>query len=155
MAIQTHPPVAAPDVQPPTPAIEPPPSTSRKWLVTAIWLLILGSIAYGGYRYFKASQEKERAAAESQASRSGPRSIPVSAVPSRSVDIPIYLRGLGTAAAYNTVTVRSRVDGQLIGIHFREGQFIQKGALLAEIDPRPFQATLRQAEGQLARDHGV
>jgi multidrug efflux system membrane fusion protein len=66
--------------------------------------------------------------------------------------MPIYLRGLGNVAAFNSVAVKTRVDGQLIAIHFQEGQFVQAGDLIAEIDPRPFQVQLEQAQGQLARD---
>jgi multidrug efflux system membrane fusion protein len=69
--------------------------------------------------------------------------------------MPVYLRGLGTATAFNTVTVRSRVDGQLIRVAFKEGQFVQKDDLLAEIDKRPFEVQLAQAKGQLARDQAL
>jgi multidrug efflux system membrane fusion protein len=82
----------------------------------------------------------------------GPRSVPVVAVPAHVGDMGVYLTGLGTATALNTVTVRSRVDGQLINVAFREGQLVHQGDLLAELDPRPFQVQLTQAEGQAAKD---
>ena len=67
-------------------------------------------------------------------------------------DVPVYLDGLGTVAAYKTVAVRSQVDGRLDRVRFREGQPVRRGEVLADIDPRPFQAQLHQAEGALARD---
>jgi multidrug efflux system membrane fusion protein len=67
-------------------------------------------------------------------------------------DLPVYFNGLGTVTAFNTVTVRSRVDGQLSSVAFKEGQFVHEGDLLAQIDPRPFQVQLEQALGQLAKD---
>ena len=133
-----------------------PPRTSakprRKSFAWVIWLLVLGAAAYGGYRYWQASKKKQQAASASLAARSGPRSVPVVASMARVGDMPIYLRGLGTAVPFNTVSVKSRVDGQLIALHFTEGQNVTKGALLAEIDPRPFQVQLEQAKGQMARD---
>ena len=106
-------------------------------------------VAVGVYFARRAS---ERHAADAAAARAAARSVPVVAVPARRGDMPITLSGLGTVTAFNTVTVRSRVDGQLGKVAFQEGQFVQAGDLLAEIDPRPFAAQLTQAEGQHARD---
>jgi membrane fusion protein, multidrug efflux system len=81
-----------------------------------------------------------------------PAPVPVVAATARVGDLPVYLTGLGSVTAFNTVTVKSRVDGQITRIAFQEGQFVHEGDLLAEIDPRPFQVQLEQAQGQLARD---
>lgn len=67
-------------------------------------------------------------------------------------DLPIYLSGLGSIEAYYTVSVKSRVDGQLVDVRFKEGQFVKKGELLAVIDPRPYQVALEQAQAQLFKD---
>jgi multidrug efflux system membrane fusion protein len=76
-------------------------------------------------------------------------------IAARKTDMPVYLRGLGTVTAYNTVTVRTRVDGQILHVAFREGQFVEKGDQLVEIDKRPFEVQLEQAKGQLARDQAL
>jgi len=81
--------------------------------------------------------------------------IAVTAVAATQGDLPVYLSGLGTVTALRTVTVRSRVDGELIRIAFKEGQMVQEGELLAEIDPRAFHVQLMQAEGQLLRDEAL
>jgi membrane fusion protein, multidrug efflux system len=78
--------------------------------------------------------------------------VPVVAAPVKSGNVPIYLHGIGTVDAWNTVVVRSQVEGQLIRIDFKEGQMVHKGQLLAQIDPRPYQATLDQMIANRDRD---
>jgi multidrug efflux system membrane fusion protein len=137
-----------------TPPQPPPeePKPGRKRRLGWLWLLLLlGILGFAGYRYWETRQKNEQAAA-AQANRAAHRAVPVVATPAHSGNIPVYLRGLGTVTAFNSVTVKSRVDGQLIAVHFQEGQYVKKGDLLAEIDPRPYQNQLEQAEGQMARD---
>ena len=130
------------------------------------WLLMLvvaGALSYGGYRWWQSAKPAAADATTGQASDTGGRGrgrggggpAAVVTVAARKIDMPVYLRGLGTAAASNTVTVRSRVDGQLVHVAFREGQFVKQGDLLAEIDKRPFEVQLAQAKGQLARDEAL
>ncbi len=83
------------------------------------------------------------------------RTVSVSAAAARTGDIAVYLDGIGTVTPRATVTVHSRVDGELVAVHYREGDAVASGELLAEIDPRPFQVQLAQAEGQLARDQAL
>lgn len=78
--------------------------------------------------------------------------VPVRVVPVRTGDFPLYYKALGTVTATNTVNVRSRVAGELVKIHFKEGQRVKAGDLLAEIDPRPYRIALQQAEGTLAQN---
>ncbi len=95
------------------------------------------------------------AAAAAKAKARGGAPVPVAAAPARLADMPVYLDGLGSVSAFYTVTVHSRVDGQLMAVPVQEGQSVKEGDLLAQIDPRPFQAQLDQAEGQLARDQAL
>jgi multidrug efflux system membrane fusion protein len=83
------------------------------------------------------------------------KALPVVAAPARQGSIDVYINALGTATPRNMVTVRTRVDGQLVRVAFREGQVVRTGDLLAEIDPRPFEVQLTQATGQMARDQAL
>src|SRR5262245_46840429 len=97
----------------------------------------------------------KKSAASAAAARRGPGPIPVVVASAVTKDVPVFLTGLGTVTPLNTVTVRSRVDGELLRVAFREGQLVKEGDLLAEIDPRPFQVQLTQAEGQKAKDEAA
>ena len=81
-----------------------------------------------------------------------PQTVPVTVTLAQQEDLPIYLNGLGSVQAFYTVNVKSRIDGQLVEVKFREGEFVKKGDLLAVIDPRPYQVQLDQAQAQLFRD---
>ena len=83
------------------------------------------------------------------------RVTPVAVASVKNADVGVYLNGLGSVVPMYTVTIKSRVDGQLMRVLFQEGQTVRAGDLLAEIDPRPFQVQLEQAEGQLARDDAL
>lgn len=137
------------------------PAARRRGLSSAwFWVLLLGLACAAGYVYFISSgKTQNNAAPESRGSRrqapDAARVLPVVAAPAKTGDIAVDLNGLGTAVALNTVTVKSRVDGQLMRVLFREGQIVKRGELLAEIDPRPYQVQLEQAEGQLARDQAL
>jgi membrane fusion protein, multidrug efflux system len=89
---------------------------------------------------------------DKQALAAAPRAVPVAVTPAVQQDMPVYLTGLGSVTAFNTVSVKSRVDGQLVAINFREGQQVNKGDLLILIDPRPYEVQLAQAEAQLYKD---
>jgi len=119
----------------------------RRWP----WLLAVVLLAGVGYGLHATSATRQPASAEPAARQVGP-AVPVSVATAREGDLPVYLTGLGSVTAFNTVSVKSRVDGQLVKVAFQEGQFVHEGDLLAEIDPRPFEVQLTQAEGQMARD---
>ena len=99
-----------------------------------------------------ASSQSKRPAGGGRHGMRGGALAPVQAATAVNKAVPRYLTGLGTITAANTVTVRSRVDGQLMAIHFQEGQQVKAGDLLAEIDPSQFKVALAQAQGQLAKD---
>ena len=96
-----------------------------------------------------------RSTAGAQGGVPAPPRVSVMAAAARTRNVSVYLNGLGAVTPLNTVTVKSRVDGELIAVRFQEGQIVSSGELLAEIDPRPFEAQLTQFEGQLERDQAL
>ncbi len=121
---------------------------------SAIALVVILAIAAGVY-LVRGRDGVAQQAALSRRSGANAQSIPVLVAKSKTGAINRYLTGLGTVTPLNTVIVKSRVDGQLMRVSYREGQVVRAGELLAEIDPRPFQVQLSQAEGQLARDQAL
>jgi membrane fusion protein, multidrug efflux system len=122
-------------------------SRTTRWALLIAALVVLGY--FGWHRYGIGP-----AARTENAQKSGPRTpaVPVTTAQVGKADFPVYLTGLGTVQGFNTVVVRTRVDGQIDKIGFTEGQLVKQGDLLAEIDPRPFQATLDQAKAKKAQD---
>lgn len=134
---------------PASPATPLPSSPKRKSYGKWIFLLVL---LLSGVALYVARPYLFPAASDKTAGKKASRDIPVQASPTKRGDLKIYLNGLGTVTALNTVTVRTRIDGQITKIAFTEGQTVQEGAPLVEIDPRPYEVLLTQAEGQLAKD---
>ena len=119
------------------------------------WVLSLAAIAvaagYWGWQKYYGPEAVARAENAAKMAARRP-AIPVSIAPVEKADFPVYLTGLGTVQGFNTVQLRTRVDGQIDKIAFTEGQIVKEGDLLAEIDPRPFQATLDQAKAKKVQD---
>jgi multidrug efflux system membrane fusion protein len=139
------------------------PAKSRWW----IWVVVL-AVVLGGVWYYRGAQAKTEAQNPAGAGGNaagggkggkggggGTPAVPVVVATAQHGDLPVYFNGLGTVTAYNTVTVRSRVDGAIVKVNFTEGQFVHEGDALVEIDPRPYQVALEQAEGQLAKDQAT
>src|SRR5450631_1424351 len=122
-------------------------SRSLRWILAIVALAAAG---YLGWQRFHAAGEAANAAQKAAAPARA--AIPVTIAPVAKADFPVYLTGLGTVQGFNTVQVRTRVDGQIDKIAFKEGQLVSQGDLLVEIDPRPYQATLDQAKAKKAQD---
>ncbi len=126
------------------------PSSSRPRIRLAVWVFVICVLIAGTYFFLSRSGITQ--------SKQPPKpaiSLPVIAVAAKTADVGVYFSGLGSVTPVNTVTVKTRVDGQLMRVLFKEGQIVNSGDLIAEIDPRPFEVQLTQAEGQMARDQAL
>ncbi len=121
-------------------------SRATRWILLA---LVAAGIGFYGWQRFHGEQQ---AAGVNGAQKTGRSPVRVSIATVEKADFPVYLTSLGTVQAFNTVLVRSRVDGQIDRIAFTEGQFVKQGDLLTKIDPRPYQAALDQAKAKKEQD---
>jgi len=123
----------------------------KRMVSLAITLIILGGLAYAGWYAF----QRKQGAGGRFAGQRPDLAVPVLAATPRVQDMPVYLDGVGSVKALNTVTVRSQVDGKLIAVHFVEGQDVKKGDVLGEIDPVIYQAQYDQAVAKKAQDEAL
>lgn len=122
----------------------------------SIGILLLIAVLAGGFFVWRSTHKPQTTAAagRGRGDRNGDLNarVPVSVTAAQRRDLPVYLDGLGSVEAFNTVTVKSRVDGEMMEVRFKEGQEVHKGDLLAIIDPRPYEVALAQAQANLAKD---
>jgi multidrug efflux system membrane fusion protein len=123
--------------------------SGHAWIWLIIVLVLCGAIFYF-YRQHQAAEAAAKAKANARVF-----TVPISTATARSGPIGVYINALGTVTPVYTVTVTSRVDGQIMNVNYKEGQMVQKGDLLVEIDSRPYEAALKQAEGTLAHDEAL
>ncbi|MEA2866511.1 MAG: rane fusion protein multidrug efflux system [Bradyrhizobium sp.] len=119
---------------------------------TIVWVLLIAAVSAAGYYGWQRYSSGQQAAAAANAQKSARNAVRVTIAPVEKADFPVYLTGLGTVQGFNTVLVRTRVDGQIDKVAFKEGQLVKQGDLLVEIDPRPYQAALDQAKAKKAQD---
>ncbi|HEY1301895.1 MAG TPA: MdtA/MuxA family multidrug efflux RND transporter periplasmic adaptor subunit [Stellaceae bacterium] len=136
-----------PDLPPPG---EPAPPR-RSWLRRLAWLLVILAVAVGVVWYLP--HLKKAPAPTGRVTSTGP--VPVGTTSVAAGNMPVTLSGLGTVTPLATVTVKTQINGYLMSVGFKEGQHVNKGDFLAQIDPRPYQVALEQAEGQLGKDQAL
>jgi membrane fusion protein, multidrug efflux system len=134
------------------PALTRPDPRIRHWKWIAIVVVVIAAAVAGWFWFGPSSGDQAKAKGKGDPNA---RPMPVVAAPARKGTIDVYIDALGTVTPRNTVVVRTRVDGQLVSVSFREGQDVKSGDLLAQIDPRPFEVMLTQANGQMARDQAL
>src|SRR5579863_3169904 len=131
-----------------------PRSHRNPWVRVIIYLVIVGAGSYLGWRIYQ-NHQAAVAASTQQAKALLSRPIPVQVTAVAERPMPIYLTALGTVMPYMSVTVKARVNGQLLPVKFTEGQEVKQGQTIMVIDPKPYQASLDQAKGTLAHDEAL
>lgn len=124
-------------------------SRTFRWILPIAALVAAG---YFGWQRFHADAAARAENAQKSATAARADAVPVTIAPVVKVDFPVFLPGLGTVQGFNTVVVRTRIDGQIDKIDFKEGQLVRQGDVLVQIDPRPYQAALDQAKAKRAQD---
>jgi membrane fusion protein, multidrug efflux system len=119
-------------------------------LAVVVTAIVVGS--YVAWHYYAAANRPAGAGATATPKPAAPAAIPVTVASAQTADFPVYLNGLGTVEPYKTLTVRSRVDGQIIKVDFKQGRMVKQDDVLVEIDPRPYKAVLDQAIAKKAQD---
>ena len=144
-------------LEPPRAVAEKPEVRPKKKRRVWPWILVLAAAGGATYLFPRVTQLQQQQQPKKGGGRGGEagRAVPVVAAMARRGDMPVYLDGIGAVTALNTVTVKARVDGQIMKVNYQEGQLVKEGDALVEIDPRPFQVQLEQAEGQKARDEAL
>ncbi|MGA7623484.1 MAG: MdtA/MuxA family multidrug efflux RND transporter periplasmic adaptor subunit [Candidatus Acidiferrales bacterium] len=118
-----------------------------------IWVVVILALAIAGLVYYRKGQAAAQAAKAKAAAAN--RSVPITTATVRQGPIGVYINALGTVTSVYTATITSRVDGQIMSVDYREGQIVHQGDLLIQVDPRPYQAALLQAQGTLAHDEAL
>jgi multidrug efflux system membrane fusion protein len=136
---------------PPKPQRTEAPQAHRSYLW--VWIVVILVLAIGGLTYYR----KQQAAAEAAKAKAAAahRSVPITTDTVHQGPIGVYINALGTVTPVYTATITSRVDGQIVSVNYREGQMVRKGDVLIQVDSRPYQAALTQAQGTLAHDEAL
>src|SRR5205085_6902755 len=146
---------ASPEITDPELETPPPNGSNRKTVIWVVVVVVLAALGFFGYRRLHNASKSSQDQAQGRGGAAGfdpNRAVHVTVATAEQRDIPVYLEGLGNVQAYYTVTIHSRVDGQLMQVHFREGQHVRQGAELALIDPRPYEVQVAQAEATKYKD---